>query len=402
MITVLVAVGTPAMKLFPLIWAASWRNPAETLLTWLAATVAFTLFGLMVGLYVHTQRLIDLERMDRAYVVQRFPTQPFIGLPVALAEPIRGIQGVIGVGTAHWLDGYHADPHNSTRVMAVDEGMPAGWPEAPMTPLQWQTLFATPNGAYVTRMAADRWGLRAGDTFQFTSPQDGKADGNPTRAFQILGVIGDIPYGPHGLFLANYRYIDNSESKAKRNLGNMFYVAFADPKRANEICTRIDRRFANSGTPTFCVPRRTDAEGLANSNIDIASLTLTVAGAGLFMILFLSANVIARSVSERVPEFALLMTMGFRQPHMTLLVVAEAAVPCLFGALVGLGLAYLLTRMAVRLLSGDLGRLLSAPEYPPSVVAGALGFALLLAFTCSVIPLQRLRSLSIVDALAGR
>ncbi|HEY4339158.1 MAG TPA: ABC transporter permease [Steroidobacteraceae bacterium] len=390
------------MKYFPLIGAALWRNPAETLLTWLAATVAFTLFGLMVGLYVHTQRLIDLERMDRAYVVQRFPTQPYIGLPVGMVEPIRAIAGVTGVGTAHWLDGYHADPRNSTRVMAVDEGMPGGWPEAPMTPLQWKTLFATPNGAYATRMAADRWNLRSGDTFQFTSPQDSQADGNPTRAFQILGVIGDIPYGPQGLFVANYRYINNSEAHDKQNLGNMFYVALADPKRALEICRRIDRRFANSGTPTFCVPRRTDAEGLANSNINIAMITLTVAGAGLFMILFLIANVIARSVSERVPEFAVLKTLGFRQPHMMLLVVAEAAVPCLLGALVGLGVAHLLTQVSVRLLTGDLGRLLSNPEYPPSVIAGAFGFAIALAFACSVIPLQRLRTLSVVDALAGR
>jgi putative ABC transport system permease protein len=390
------------VKYFPLIWAALWRNPAETLLTWLAATVAFTLFGLMVGLYVHTQRLIGLERMDRAYVVQRFPTQPYVGLPVALVEPIRGVEGVVGVGTAHWLDGYHADPRHSTRVMAVDAGMPGGWPEAPLTALQWQTLLSVQDGAYVTRMAANRWNLRLGDTFQFTSPQDTQANGNPTREFRILGVIDDIPYGPQGLFVANYRYINNSEAAEKQNLGNMFYVAFADPKRAIEICRRIDQRFANSGTPTFCVPRKTDAQGLANSNVNIAMLTLSVAGAGLFMILFLIANVIARSVAERVAEFAVLKTLGFRQPQMTLLVVAEAAVPCLLGALVGLGLAYLLTRLSIRLLSGDLAQLLSNPEFPPGVIAGAFSFAILLAFACSVIPLQRLRILSVVDALAGR
>jgi putative ABC transport system permease protein len=150
------------------------------------------------------------------------------------------------------------------------------------------------------------------------------------------------------------------------------------------------------------VPRKTDAQGLANSNVNIAALTLCVAGAGLFMILFLVANVIARSVSERIPEFAVLKTLGFRQAHMTLLVVTEAAFPCLLGAAMGLALAYLLTRMALRLLSGDLGRLLSNPEFPPRMLAGAFGFALLLAFACSVIPLQRLRSLSVVDALAGR
>jgi putative ABC transport system permease protein len=390
------------MKYFPLVWAALRRNPAEAVLTWLAATVAFTLFGLMVGLYVHTQRLIELERMDRAYVVTRFPVSPYVGLPLALLEPIRHIPGVTGVGTNHWVDGYHADPRAEVSVMAVDEGMPAGWPEAPVTPEQWKSLFATPSGAFVTRKAADFWNLRVGDVFQVTSKEDPQRDGNPTREFHILGVIGDFSYQQKGLFLANYRYINNSEPTEKQNWRNMFYVAFDDPSRANDICRKIDQQFANSGTPTYCVPRKADAQGLANSSVNIASLTLTIAAAGLFMILFLVANVIARSVSERLPEFAILKTVGYRQRHMMLVVVAEAAVPCVLGAIAGMGLAYLLTRMALRLLSGNLARLLSNPEFPPSLIAGSFGFAILLAFICSVIPLQRLRTLSVVDALAGR
>jgi cell division protein FtsX len=72
----------------PLLWGAVWRNPAETLLTWLAATVAFALFSLMVRLHVHTRQLIEGERKDRLYVVMRYPAQPFTGLPVALAGQI--------------------------------------------------------------------------------------------------------------------------------------------------------------------------------------------------------------------------------------------------------------------------------------------------------------------------
>jgi hypothetical protein len=72
-------------------------HPAETLLTWLAATVAFILFGLVVGLYAHTQRLINIGRIGRACVDECLPTQPYVGLPVALSQAIRGIDGVPGV-----------------------------------------------------------------------------------------------------------------------------------------------------------------------------------------------------------------------------------------------------------------------------------------------------------------
>ena len=72
------------MKLWPLVWAALWRRPLETLLVWLATTAAFALLGLMVGLYVHTQRIVGEQRMDRLFVVMRFPDQPYTGLPIVL------------------------------------------------------------------------------------------------------------------------------------------------------------------------------------------------------------------------------------------------------------------------------------------------------------------------------
>ncbi len=390
------------MRYFPLLWAALWRNPLEALLTWLASSAAFTLFGLMVGLYVHTQRSIEAQRMDRLYVVTRYPEGQFPGLPVSLAGQIARVEGVTGVGTAHWLHGYHADPRDFASVMAVDEGMPRGWPEAPMTGTNWKKLFSTPDGAFVSRKAAKRWNLRAGDVFQITAPTDPQTNGNPTRAFQVLGVIADVPQMEQGFLLANFHYVDNAEPPARRGFGNMFYAAIANPHRAGTICGEIDRRFVNSGTPTYCLPMRADAEGLLHSQGDILSVSLSVAGAGLFMILFLIANGIARSVSERIPEFAVLATIGFREAHLSFLVALEAAVPCLLGAVLGTGLGYALTALSVHVPSADVTRLLSTPEFPPVVLVWSLGFAILLAIASSIVPLLRLWGLSVVDALAGR
>lgn len=391
------------MRYLPLLWAALWRNPLETLLTWLAATAAFTLFGLMVGLYVHTERTVEAQRMDRLYVVVRYPGTPFTGLPAGLAGQIARVEGVTGVGTSHWLNGYHADPRDSATVVAVDEGMPRGWPELPMTGGEWKELFSRPDGAFASRKAAKRWDLKAGDLFSITTPMDTQADGDPTRTFEVLGIIGDIPQRQQGFLLGNYHYVDDTEPLARRGLLNSFVVAISDPQSAGTICAAIDHRFVNSGTPTYCVPMRADAEGLVHGQGDIVAVTLSVAGAGLFMILFLIANGIARSVSERIPEFAVLATMGFREAQLSCLVALEAAVPCLLGAALGTGLGYLMTRLSIRAPpSGDLARLLARPEFPPAVLAWTLGFAILLAVASSVVPLLRLRRLSVVDALAGR
>jgi putative ABC transport system permease protein len=127
-----------------------------------------------------------------------------------------------------------------------------------------------------------------------------------------------------------------------------------------------------------------------------------VGGAGLFMIVFLIANAIMRSVRERIPEFAVLMTVGFRRTQLGWLVVAEAAVPCLLGALLGTGVAALVARIPAQILSRDLRQLVSNSDTPPAVLGVALGLALILALASAAAPLQRLRHISVTDALAGR
>ena len=64
-----------------------------------------------------------------------------------------------------------------------------------------------------------------------------------------------------------------------------------------------------------------------------------IAMAGMFMVLFLTANGIAQSVRERFAEFATLKTIGFSDRGVLALVFLEAALPCLLGAALGVALA---------------------------------------------------------------
>ena len=79
----------------------------------------------------------------------------------------------------------------------------------------------------------------------------------------------------------------------------------------------------------------------SGTGMDIASVDREVALAGMFMVLFLTANGIAQSVRERFAEFATLKTIGFSDNGVIALVFAEAAIPCLLGAGLGVGFAAL-------------------------------------------------------------
>jgi ABC-type antimicrobial peptide transport system permease subunit len=78
--------------------------------------------------------------------------------------------------------------------------------------------------------------------------------------------------------------------------------------------------------------------------------------------------------------------------------VAEAAIPCVAGAGIGMGLAVLLARLPAHYLPTDLASL-PKPTLSAGVFAFSLACALLLALVGAVIPLRRL---SVTDALAGR
>jgi putative ABC transport system permease protein len=390
------------VKYLPLVWSALWRKPVEAVLIWLAVTASFALFGAMVGLHVTYDHLIASSRMDRLDINERFPSASPTGilLPSALRDQIARVDGVSAVGTYFWLWGYYQDPHKRARVIAVDEHMRDAWSELPMTAAQWDQLFATPTGVFMSRGPAARLGLKTGDILHLITPPGDRADGAASWDFQVLGVPADDPRsGPY--ILGNFSYVDKSRPLSDQGYAWGFRVAVSDAAQANQVSLRIDRRLANSSTPTLTIPDRISELDAVNSGTSVASKTWPVAGAGIFMILLLTANGIAQSVRERTPEFAVLKTVGYRDVTLMSLVFVEAAIPCLAGAILGTGLAAALTRLPTHYLPPGLAQL-PKPTLSLVVLAWALGCAVLLALASAVIPTHRLRRLSVTDALAGR
>ena len=60
------------MKFLPLVWAALMRRPVRAVLTLLSVMVAFTLFGLMIGLNATFDMMAEKARADRIYTWPRF------------------------------------------------------------------------------------------------------------------------------------------------------------------------------------------------------------------------------------------------------------------------------------------------------------------------------------------
>lgn len=387
------------MKYLPLVWAAFRRHTTESLLTLLVLTIAFTLLSSMVALKTAYNDAISVNRMDRLLVTARFSGR---GLSIARRDEITRIPGVRGAMAVQWVWGFHQEPSMEIGVSMIDQEGIAAIPELPLTPEHWKQMAAKPTGVFFTRKEAAKWNVKTGDVFPVQTSPSIREDGSNAWPFEVLGIIDDpatpVEWTPN--IFGNYEYFDAVRTQSQRGTVR-FIVAVDDPDKAEVICQRIDTSYANSETPTYCVPLQVDARSILDSVVSMREMSVGIAAAGLFMILFLCANGIAESVRERIPEFAILKTIGFRDRQIAALIFLEAALPCVAGAVLGTVLAGALGSFTSRLAEGS-----ELPLPPPSVsiwiVGLALGVALLIGAASAILPLRRLRTLELAPALAGR
>jgi len=383
------------MKYFPLVWASVMRKPTRAILTLLSVMLAFTLFGLTIGMNATFDKLKEEARDDRIFAFARFG-----GLvPVALARQIESIPGVKIVAASSGIGGYIQDPKNRVFVQMMDDKVREVNPEYPITPAQWQMIRDDRQGMLVSKMQADRWHLKAGDTLVIASPMVKKVDGTMSWTFKVAAVTPDISYMSQGYMFGNFDYMDKARTLSDQSKTGQFRVLVADGSKTAEIAAQIESKFANSPVPLQSLTEKV-AFDVSNTGMDIAAVDRDIALAGMFMVLFLTANGIAQAVRERIAEFATLKTIGFSDNGVIALVFAEAALPCLLGAGLGVALAAFLSQTIPRFLPPGQG--LPIPTMTVMVFVWAVIAAAVIAFASSALPALRLKRMDIATALSGR
>jgi putative ABC transport system permease protein len=152
--------------------------------------------------------------------------------------------------------------------------------------------------------------------------------------------------------------------------------------------------FANSTDETKTQNEKENTQSFLRQFGDINFMVSSIIGAVFFALLFLTGNTMMQSIRERVPEFAVLKTLGFTDAGVLALVFGESLLLCLSAALIGLA-------GATAMFPGMRG-VIGVATLPPSVIALGFAFAVGLAIVIGLWPAAKVRRLSIVDSLAGR
>ena len=382
------------MKFLPLIWAALWRKKARTVLTLLSVIVAFVLFGLLQAVNVAFHRGVSVSGSDRLMAAGKYSFTQL--LPQSYMQRLKSLDGVKNVTHASWFGGVYQKESNFFPQFAVDSDSYLDvYPEFLIEPKQLAAFKNTRTAALVGRDLAERYGWKVGDKIPLQATIWPKSDGTNAWEFDLVGLIDgkdEDAKQQAQLFLFHYDYFNEARQFGKDYVG-WYVVQVKDPTQSALMAQRIDKEFANSPWET-----RTDSEKAFNQAFlkqmgDIQLIISSILGAVFFTLLFLTGNTMMQSVRDRIPELAVLKTIGFSDQRVLALVLAESLALCLIAATIGLGLAYLLLPGLAAKMPGLSMR--------PEVLAYGGGIAVLLAITVGILPAVRAMRLDIVNALAG-
>jgi putative ABC transport system permease protein len=373
------------------------RKKTRTILTVLSVIMAFMLFGLLQSLSHIFNAGADFVGATRLMTQARVSfTQP---LPLSMVPKLEAVPGVARVAYSQWFGGVW-QTNTQVFTFAIDPlRYHDVYPEWVMPEEQWKEFAATRTALIAGKQVADKYGWKVGQKIPLSSNIYPQKNGSKSWAFDLVGIFDGKDENwrkQTNVVFINHDYFDEANLFGKGRT-NFYILKLADGSNAEAISKRIDAMFENSPDETKTQTEKDFNLGFVKQIGDIGLIVRWILFAVFFTLLLVVGNTMAQSVRERVPELAVLKTLGFSDGSVLRLVLAEALALCLAGGLVGLVIATMLGAMVEAGTGGQF-------QLRVDAFVWSIGIAtiLLMSIAVGLLPALRARRLKIVDALAGR
>lgn len=386
------------MKYFSLVWSALFRSKTRTFLTLLSVIAAFMLFGLLDSVRVAFTSGGGVAGADRLVVSSRLSLTQM--LPLNLEQKIVATPGVKKVAYAAWFGGIYKDPKNFFPNFSVGPGYLDLYPEYVISPDQLKAWENDRTGAVVGEALAKKFGWKVGDTIPLQATIFPQKDGSNAWPLTLRGtfkVADDKKKGEENQLLFHWKYFDEANQYVNGQVG-WYMVKLDNVDHATRVAKAIDAISANSDRETKSQTEQAFNQSFLKQFADIGFIVTAIMGAVFFTLLLLTGNTMAQAVRERVPELAVLKTLGFTNGTVLTLVLIESVLLVVLGGLIGMGLAAALVPILGMLTGGAL----PMGGVPLETWAVGLGLMVGIGLIVGALPSLRAMRLKIVDALAGR
>ena len=384
------------MKYLGLIWRNVWRKKARTSLTILSVLIAFLLFALLNAVGHALTSGAPLSAAQRLVVIDKISLINL--LPISYGNKIAAIPGVRAVTHATWFGGYYQDPKNQFGQFPTDaEAYFDIYPELELPDEQFEAFMNNRTGALVGEALAEQFGWKVGDRIPVSATIWTRKDGGRTWEFDLEGIFTTSdPRGTTAFMLFQYDYFNEARQFGDGLIG-WYVLSVADGADPVEVANAIDAEFANSPRETETSTEQAFAASFARQFGNIALIVQLILGAVFFTLLLVTGNTMAQSVRERIPELAVLKTVGFKDGTVLGIVMAESILIMVIGGGLGLGIGWAVAQSLNEALAAMIGGgiFLSGQAFIVAVMI-MIGAGV----AAGIFPALKAMRLSIVDALA--
>ena len=388
------------MKYFHLVWSALFRRKTRTLFTLLSVLTAFLLFGLLDSVRTAFANAgAGVAGAERLLTVSKVSFT--MSLPKSLLNRIQAVPGVGQVTYANWFGGYYQDPKNFFANEAVAGNFMDLYPERVLAPEQRKAFKETRTGCIVGEALAQKYHWKLGDKIPLQATIFPKKDGSNTWTFDLVGIyhMADPKLkSQEEIMFFNWDYFDEATRFGAGSTVGWYEVKLTDRNLADRVAHAIDALSADSDHETKTQTQQAFTAAFVSQVADMGLIVGSIMGAVFFTLVLLTGNTMAQAVRERIPELAVLKTIGFSNRSVLTLVLAESVLLLLLGGAIGMALASAVV---------DGIRAARGPELPlasldASIWLEALGLMVAIGLVVGALPAMRGMRLRIVDALSGR
>lgn len=381
------------MLILKILFRNAFRNKLRTGLTILGITIAILAFGLLRT--VISAWYSGIEASSATRLVTRNSVSLIFPLPLSYRDRIRQISNVKTISYGTWFGGVYVEEKNFFPNFAVDPKTFFGlYPEFILSPNEKEAFFNDRKGCVVGKKLGARFGWKMGDIITLKGAIFfGNWD------FVIRGIYrGRDKDTDETQFMFHWDYLNEKLKKTPHPWADQvgyYMVGVTRPDAATEVAIAIDQTFKNSLAETLTETEKAFQQGFIAMSGAIVMAVQIVSFVVIVIIMAVGANTMAMTTRERMGEYAILKTLGFRGGHIAAVILGESLVITLSGCVLGI----VLTFPAAKVFSSELGAYF--PNF--NVERATLLFDVLAAFaialTGAIIPTQRAIRIRIADGL---
>ena len=379
------------------------RHPLRSVFTTLSIALSIFLVCAVLSLPSALTAILDKAVSNTRISVHHEAGLTYL-LPASYVNKVRSVRGVAAVNHYTWFGGIYDEPKNMFPNFGIDpDNVAEMWPDYHIDPTALRRFRAIRNAALVGEQTMRKFGWKVGQNVTL------KGTAFPINlTFEIVGEIPSASGNPVVLWF-HHKYLEESLQPRPGwpfsgfPFVGMVWVQADRPENVERIMRDIDALFHNSEAETAAETEKAFYQNFMSSFSSFIRVILGVGFLVVAAVVLIAANTSAMGVRERIPEIAVLKSLGFRRRPILAVLLCESMLQGIVGGKIGAAGAFVLFRgLAAAGKTGGLGPLLGplGSFYMSSeIVLQGMGIALAVGFVAGVVPAWNGARLNVVDAL---